>query len=258
MLKIRGRAILRTYTYSPITHSKFMLKKVVPFAGPHSRRVSSITYNFPATMITQPYAPATIVRKRKNGKQVTLPASWMRCGTSKGLFIDRQYLPLSLNDWSSWLIAAMGSKGEDVRQLDGIGGATSTTSKAAIVSRSTKPGIDVEYTFAQVAVGKEVVDFSGNCGNIASGVGPYAVEQGLVESAPGQTQVRSLLLCSSHSNTPVRLTSKSSIQTPIQSLWKQCKLMKMATIKKPETTTSLASLVVVAKSRSRSAIPPVP
>ncbi|KAK5102639.1 hypothetical protein LTS08_003439 [Lithohypha guttulata] len=81
----------------------------------------------------------------------------------------------------------MGSN--DTRQLDGIGGATSTTSKAAIVSRSSTPGIDVEYTFAQVAVGKEVVDFSGNCGNIASGVGPFAIDQGMIEVGFGQKQV---------------------------------------------------------------------
>lgn len=88
-------------------------------------------------------------------------------------------------------MAAMGSKNGDLRQLDGIGGATSTTSKVAVVAPSTRPGIDVEYTFAQVAVGKEFVDYSGNCGNIASGVGPFALEQGMVSSRVGEKQVRS-------------------------------------------------------------------
>ncbi|RVX75161.1 hypothetical protein B0A52_00513 [Exophiala mesophila] len=83
----------------------------------------------------------------------------------------------------------MGSRNGDPRQLNGIGGATSTTSKVAIVSPSQTPGIDVEYTFAQVAVGKQKVDYSGNCGNIASGVGPFAVEEGIVKAKPGQNSI---------------------------------------------------------------------
>jgi 2-methylaconitate cis-trans-isomerase PrpF len=88
----------------------------------------------------------------------------------------------------------MGSKNADPRQLNGIGGATSTTSKVAVVAASSIPGIDVEYTFAQVAVGKNKVDYSGNCGNIASGVGPFALEEGLVNIKPGQKSVRRLPL----------------------------------------------------------------
>jgi len=113
----------------------------------------------------------------------------MRCGTSKGLFIDRQYLPESPEEWQPWLMAAMGSKNGDKRQLDGIGGATSTTSKVAVVAPSSRAGIDIEYTFAQVAVGKEFVDYSGNCGNIASGVGPFALEHGMIDAKLGKKQV---------------------------------------------------------------------
>ncbi|KPI34508.1 putative isomerase YraM [Cyphellophora attinorum] len=83
----------------------------------------------------------------------------------------------------------MGSKNGDVRQLDGVGGATSTTSKVAVIKPSEQQGIDVEYTFIQVAIGKETLDFSGNCGNMASGVGPFAVEEGLVRAEPGATHV---------------------------------------------------------------------
>ncbi|EON68405.1 hypothetical protein W97_07729 [Coniosporium apollinis CBS 100218] len=83
----------------------------------------------------------------------------------------------------------MGSKNSDPRQIDGVGGATSTTSKVAIVASSQRPGIDVEYTFAQVAVGRDRVDYSGNCGNIASGVGPFALQEGLVRPEPGQRQM---------------------------------------------------------------------
>lgn len=83
----------------------------------------------------------------------------------------------------------MGSRDGDQRQLDGVGGATSTTSKVAVVRRSSRPGIDVEYTFVQIGVGSDKVDFSGNCGNICAGVGPFALDEGLVTAAPGQTEV---------------------------------------------------------------------
>jgi len=83
----------------------------------------------------------------------------------------------------------MGSRDGDSKQLDGIGGATSTTSKVAIVSKSTRPGVDLDYTFAQVGVGSGTVDFSGNCGNICSGVGPFALDEGLVTAHPGQSEV---------------------------------------------------------------------
>lgn len=75
-------------------------------------------------------------------------------------------------------------------EIDEVGGATSTTSKVAIVSRSTRPDADVDYAFAQATVGQGTVDFSGNCGNMASGVGPFALEEGLVQAMPGQTEVK--------------------------------------------------------------------
>ncbi|KAI4161219.1 MAG: hypothetical protein LQ342_005010 [Letrouitia transgressa] len=83
----------------------------------------------------------------------------------------------------------MGSACGDKHQLDGVGGATSTTSKVAVVSKSKRPDADVDYTFAQVAVGSRKVDFSGNCGNIASGVGPFALDEGLVLAKPGQKEI---------------------------------------------------------------------
>jgi 2-methylaconitate cis-trans-isomerase PrpF len=83
----------------------------------------------------------------------------------------------------------MGSRNNDPRQLEGVGGATSTTSKVVVVAKSDRPGIDVEYTFAQVTVGQEKVDMTGNCGNMASGVAAFALEEGLVVAAPGQMEV---------------------------------------------------------------------
>ena len=119
----------------------------------------------------------------------SLPAVLMRAGTSKGLFIHRHDLPASEAAWTGPLLAAMGSQGSDARQIDGVGGATSTTSKVAVVSPSTRMGVDVDYTFVQVAVGQEAVDFSGNCGNMCAGVGPFALQEGLVRASPGEKTV---------------------------------------------------------------------
>lgn len=130
------------------------------------------------------HAPRKRLRQRKY-----LPASLMRAGTSRGLFIHQKYLPASKAEWKPWILAAMGSKNNDMRQIDGVGGATSTTSKVCVVAPSMRPGIDVEYTFIQVAVGKESLDFSGNCGNMASGIGPFAVEEELVIPDPGASHV---------------------------------------------------------------------
>jgi 2-methylaconitate cis-trans-isomerase PrpF len=80
--------------------------------------------------------------------------------------------------------------GGDSRQLNGVGGATSTTSKVAVVRKSARHGVDVDYTFVQVSVGGGKVDFTGNCGNMASGVGPFAVQEGLVQQPKhGETKV---------------------------------------------------------------------
>ena len=120
-----------------------------------------------------------------------LPSVMMRSGTSKGLFLHQRDLPAAKSEWGSILLAAMGSRDGDQRQLDGVGGATSTTSKVAVISKSNRPGIDIEYTFVQIGVGSDKVDFSGNCGNICAGVGPFALDEGLVVPSPGATEVSS-------------------------------------------------------------------
>lgn len=83
----------------------------------------------------------------------------------------------------------MGSSQGSSRQVDGIGGATSTTSKVAVVAKSNRPDADVDYTFIQVAPDQMKIVATGNCGNIASGVGPFALDEGLVKAHPGQTEV---------------------------------------------------------------------
>lgn len=120
----------------------------------------------------------------------SFPAVWMRSGTSKGLFIHQKDLPEITNIWEPILLSAMGSTGANAKQIDGVGGATSTTSKIAIIAKSQRPNIDVDYTFVQVAPDQPRIDMTGNCGNIASGVGPFALDEGIVKARPGQTEVR--------------------------------------------------------------------
>jgi 4-oxalomesaconate tautomerase len=113
--------------------------------------------------------------------QIAIPCTLMRGGTSKGPFFLASDLPGDGPTRDRVLLAAMGSP--DPRQIDGIGGADPLTSKVAIVSRSSRPGIDVDYLFAQVSVDRPLVDVTPTCGNMLAGVGPFAIERGLV--APG-------------------------------------------------------------------------
>ena len=112
----------------------------------------------------------------------------MRAGTSRGLFVMRNELPADPVLRDRAILRMYGSP--DIRQIDGIGGADSLTSKLAIIGPSTREGADVDYTFAQISIPAARVDFTGNCGNISSGVGPFAIDQGLVEAVEPVTTVR--------------------------------------------------------------------
>jgi 4-oxalomesaconate tautomerase len=112
----------------------------------------------------------------------------MRGGTSKGPYFVATDLPADIGQRDRVLLAAMGSP--HARQIDGVGGAEHLTSKVAIVTRSQRPGIDVDYLFAQVGITEAVVDTSPNCGNILTGVGPFAIERALVKAADPVTRVR--------------------------------------------------------------------
>ncbi len=127
---------------------------------------------------------ATIIRSMSR----TVPCVLMRAGTSRGPFFLREWLPPGDVARDEALIGAIGAS--DLLQLDGVGGGSTLTSKVAIVSRSAQPGCDVDYLFAQVGVGQRSVDTRPNCGNMLSGVGPFAIEQGLVAAADGETTVR--------------------------------------------------------------------
>ena len=119
---------------------------------------------------------------------LTIPCVLMRAGTSRGPFFLREWLPEGDTARDEALIGAIGAS--DLLQVDGVGGGSTLTSKVAIVSKSTQPGCDVDYLFAQVGVGDKSVDTRPNCGNMLSGVAPFAIEQGLVRAQPGQTRVR--------------------------------------------------------------------
>jgi 2-methylaconitate cis-trans-isomerase PrpF len=122
--------------------------------------------------------------------QNRIPAVLMRGGTSKGLFFHANHLPSDPNARDAMLLAAYGSPDPNRRQIDGVGGAVSTTSKVAIISPSASPDYDVVYNFGQVSIDRPLVDFKGNCGNISSAVGPFAVDEGLIAATEPITRVR--------------------------------------------------------------------
>lgn len=120
--------------------------------------------------------------------QTSFPATLMRGGTSKGLFIAAEDLPESEDHRDRILLAAMGSP--DLRQIDGLGGAHPLTSKVAILSKPTRADADIDYLFLQISVDKAEVSSAQNCGNMLAGVGPWAIEHGWVEKTLPTTPVR--------------------------------------------------------------------
>lgn len=141
----------------------------------------------------------------QNSDGIKLPVTIIRGGTSKGVYILENLMPEKREQWDALLIRLMGSP--DQKQIDGLGGAQSVTSKVAIVGKSELPDADINYTFAQVSVDKPIVSYKGNCGNISSGVGPFAIEKGLVKSNDGVTSVRIF-------NTNTQKIIIEEIQTP--------------------------------------------
>lgn len=117
-----------------------------------------------------------------------LHGQWYRGGTSKCWLFANDEMPADRAGIALALAAAFGSG--DERQLNGVGGASSTTSKAAVISPSAIPGIDISYLFAQVGIGASGVEFTSNCGNCASAVALYAIQNGLVRPQGETTQVR--------------------------------------------------------------------
>ncbi|BEU94651.1 2-methylaconitate cis-trans isomerase PrpF [Acidovorax sp. DW039] len=121
---------------------------------------------------------------RTPAPQIRIPATYLRGGTSKGVFFRLQDLPPAAQQpgaaRDALLLRVIGSPDPYGKQIDGMGGATSSTSKAVIVSASQRPGHDVDYLFGQVSIDSAFVDWTGNCGNLSAAVGPFAIESGLL------------------------------------------------------------------------------
>src|SRR5580704_2885237 len=122
--------------------------------------------------------------------QIALRAVFMRGGTSKAVMLRAENLPPDRAQWAPIFLGVIGSPDANGRQLDGMGGGVSSLSKVCVVGAPTRPDADVDYTFAQVSVTGAAVDYSGNCGNMSSAVGPFAVDEGLVGTADDDAIVR--------------------------------------------------------------------
>ena len=140
--------------------------------------------------------------------QIRVKATYMRGGTSKGTFFNIADLPKEAQEDKAkrdkLLQRIVGSPDIYKQQMDGMGGATSSTSKAILIGKSTVPNHDVDYYFGQVAIDKDFMDWSGNCGNLSSAVGPFAIHEGLVDNVPQngvccvriwQANIKKTILC---------------------------------------------------------------
>ena len=123
-------------------------------------------------------------------KQRKIPAVFMRGGTSKAVVFKRADLPEDRAEWDGIFLAVMGSPDPNNRQLNGMGGGISSLSKVCVVGPSDRDDADVDYTFAQVAVDSGVVGYGANCGNMSSAMGPFAVDEGLVETDGSEALIR--------------------------------------------------------------------
>lgn len=130
---------------------------------------------------------------------------WMRGGTSKGGFFVADDLPADTAERDAFLLRAMGSP--DPRQIDGMGGADPLTSKVAIISKSVRDGVDVDYLFLQIFVDQAIVSDSQNCGNMLAGVGPFAIERGLVAATGDETRIAIFMVNTGQ-------TAVATVQTP--------------------------------------------
>ena len=123
-------------------------------------------------------------------KQVRIPAAFIRGGTSNAIVFHKKDLPNDRAQWDGIFLAAIGSPDPNGRQLNGMGGGISSLSKICIVGPSTHPDADIDYTFAQCAVRDASVDYAGNCGNMSSAMGPFAVDEGLLTIEGDEALVR--------------------------------------------------------------------
>lgn len=124
-------------------------------------------------------------------KQNRLPAAYYRGGTSRAIVFRQQDLPKDRKEWDDIFCGVIGSPDNNGRQLDGMGGGISSLSKVCVVGPSSHPEADVDYTFAAIGVKNRDVDYSGNCGNMTSAIGPFTIDTGMIKAErDGQSTVR--------------------------------------------------------------------
>lgn len=121
-------------------------------------------------------------------KQHSLPAAYYRGGTSRAVFFRQEDLPKDRDEWAQPFLGVIGSPDPNGRQLDGMGGGISSLSKICVVGRSSREDADVDYTFVSLGIKNTHVDYSSNCGNMSSAVGPFAVDSGMVAAPEGTTE----------------------------------------------------------------------
>ncbi len=146
---------------------------------------NSVLVSLPPRLVPSPRYSSTQPKKQNR-----LPAAYYRGGTSRAIIFRQEHLPKDREQWSPIFCGAIGSPDPNGRQLDGLGGGISSLSKVCVVGPPTHPDADVDYTFAAIGVKNLDVDYSSNCGNMTSAIGPFAVDNGLVEGEEGNVTVR--------------------------------------------------------------------
>lgn len=154
-------------------------------------KLTSIPRLRPGNQITKGTFRSTSHGSASTKRQNRLPAAYYRGGTSRAIIFHQRDLPANREAWGPIFCGAIGSPDPNGRQLDGLGGGISSLSKICVVGPSKHPKADVDYTFGAIGVKTLDVDYSSNCGNMASAIGPFAVDAGMVEvKEDGQVTVR--------------------------------------------------------------------
>ncbi|KAF7527315.1 hypothetical protein G7054_g10521 [Neopestalotiopsis clavispora] len=153
--------------------------------GPRLVSSGLISNSLPWRTMAQPGCRWNQRSKHTASRQKSLPAAYYRGGTSRAIFFKEQDLPENRDDWVEPFLGVIGSPDSYGRQLDGMGGGISSLSKVCVVGLSEHPQADVDYTFVSLGINNRHVDYSSNCGNMSSAVGPFAVDSGMVTVPEG-------------------------------------------------------------------------
>ena len=137
-----------------------------------------------------PNLPVDLICQHQTMQQRKIPAVFMRGGTSKALMFHRHHLPADTSLWPELFVSALGANDPYGRQLDGMGGGVSSLSKVCVISESDRADADIDYAFFQLTPTTDIVDSSSSCGNMAAAVGPFAIDEGLLQVAGAEDSVR--------------------------------------------------------------------